>query len=149
MIYVFYFIVWTLILYLLHRLAHINSFLWQYHNDHHTQINFAQNKGKHWSNYFLFFDTWKSTVDQWLIEILPTIIFCMMINDWFIFVFYYFWAVWIQEKIKHDNNFNIYPVLTSGQWHMVHHKYYGNNFGVFVPIWDILFKTHRTHIGQP
>lgn len=141
--YVVYFLAWTFILYGLHRLAHKSQFLWNYHKDHHQQVSQNRNKGQHWSNYFLFFDTWKSTIDQWLIEILPTIILCVALGDYVILLFYYIWAVFIQEKIKHNPNFDIYPILTSGKWHLIHHNYFSNNFGVFTSLWDIIFKTHR------
>lgn len=140
---IFNFILWTLVLYTCHRLAHSLPFLWYYHQDHHVQISMATNKGHHWSNYFLFFDSWKSTIDQWLIEIIPTIVLCLVLQDFFLLLFYYVWAVFIQEKIEHDINFNFFPFLTSGKWHMVHHNYCDKNYGVFIFFWDWLFGTYR------
>jgi sterol desaturase/sphingolipid hydroxylase (fatty acid hydroxylase superfamily) len=58
-------------------------------------------------------------------------------------VFYYLWAALVQEVIEHNPNFNLYPALTSGKWHLIHHRDNGSNFGLFFPIWDILFKTHK------
>ena len=138
------FVLWTFLLYWLHRLAHANQFLWKFHSDHHVQVSQEKNKGQHWANYFLFFDTWKSTADQWLIEILPTILLCFILNDFSLFVFYWFWAVFIQERIRHNKNFNLYPFLTSGKWHLVHHQFYNRNFGVFTAVWDLVFQTHKT-----
>lgn len=140
---ILYFLIWTFILYVFHRLAHRIPFLWKYHSDHHVQISYQTNKGHHWSNYFLFFDTWKSTTDQWLIEILPTIVFCVIIQDYTLLFFYYIWAVFIQEKIEHNKNFNFFPILTSGKWHMIHHENDDKNYGVFVFIWDLIFKTYK------
>lgn len=145
---ILYFFLWTFILYVCHRLAHHVPFLWYYHQDHHLQISMSTNKGLHWSNYFLFFDSWKSTVDQWLIEIIPTILLCLIIQDYTLLCFYYVWAVFIQEKIEHNYNFNIYPLLTSGKWHMIHHKYYNKNYGVFTSIWDIIFNTNLKSQGK-
>jgi sterol desaturase/sphingolipid hydroxylase (fatty acid hydroxylase superfamily) len=137
-------IIWTLVLYICHRLGHIIPFLWNYHQDHHIQIFNKTNKGHHWSNYFLFFDTWKSTIDQWLIEIIPTLILCLIFYDYTLIVIYYFWAVFIQERIEHNSKFDMYPFITSGKWHLVHHVYFNKNFGVFTSIWDILFRTYKT-----
>jgi sterol desaturase/sphingolipid hydroxylase (fatty acid hydroxylase superfamily) len=140
---IFQLIVWSLLLYLCHRLAHIVPFLWKYHQDHHLQIYKQTNKGHHWSNYFLFFDTWRSTIDQWLIEIIPTILLCLVFQDFTVFIIYYVWAVCIQERVEHNYRFDVYPFLTSGKWHLVHHSEYTKNFGVFTPVWDILFKTYK------
>ena len=113
--------------------------------DHHKQV--SQNKilGLHWSNLFLYNDTWKSTLDLWAIEVIPTIIFCWIFNCWWIFFVYWFWAAFIQEAIEHNKNFDWYPWLTSGKWHLVHHKHSKYNYGLFVPIWDILFKTYKRY----
>lgn len=140
---ILYFLIWTLVLYLFHRLAHHIPFLWYYHQDHHNQVSMNSNKGSHWSNYFLFFDTWKSTVDQWLLEIIPTIVLCLLLQDFSLLFFYYVWAVFIQERIEHNNNFDLFPFLTSGRWHMVHHIHYRKNYGVFVFIWDWLLGTYK------
>jgi sterol desaturase/sphingolipid hydroxylase (fatty acid hydroxylase superfamily) len=65
------------------------------------------------------------------------------IFGWWLFVVYYIWAAFIQEAVEHNSNFSIYPILTSGKWHMVHHYHKNYNYGVFFPIWDILFGTWK------
>jgi sterol desaturase/sphingolipid hydroxylase (fatty acid hydroxylase superfamily) len=84
-------------------------------------------------------------MDLWITEVVPTLIFSWITGHWWLSVFYYVWAAFIQEVIEHNPNFNIYPLLTSGQWHLVHHKQSDKNFGLFVPIWDIVFRTYKTH----
>jgi sterol desaturase/sphingolipid hydroxylase (fatty acid hydroxylase superfamily) len=42
---------------------------------------------------------------------------------------------------EHDEQFNI-PLLTSGKWHMIHHRS-KHNYGLFFPIWDIVFNTYK------
>jgi sterol desaturase/sphingolipid hydroxylase (fatty acid hydroxylase superfamily) len=110
------------------------------HYDHHK---FANNYDItwHWSNLFLYNDTWLSTIDLWITEVIPTIILSYFAGLW-LFVLYYIWAAFIQERIEHNDNFNYYP-LTSGKWHMIHHKNGRYNYGVFIPIWDIIFKTAK------
>ena len=141
------FILWTFMIYWMHRIVHMIyiPYLYEWHMDHHKQV--SQNKilGLHWSNLFLYNDTWKSTLDLWAIEVIPTIIFCWIFNCWWIFFVYWFWAAFIQEAIEHNKNFDWYPWLTSGKWHILHHNQSKFNFGVYFPIWDILLKTHKRH----
>ena len=66
-------------------------------------------------------------------------------GQWWISVFYYVWAAFIQERIEHNSNFDIYPFLTSGQCHLVHHTNPEKNYGLFSPIWDIVFDTFKRH----
>ena len=122
MIYVIYFFLWTLMLYWIHRMAHHIPVIKEYHLDHHRHI-LTNHTSWHWNNLFLFNDTWDSTIDLWITE------------------FYYLWASLIQETIEHNKNFDI-PLLTSGKWHLIHHRS-SYNYSLFFPIWDILFKTHK------
>lgn len=138
---IIYFATWTLMLYAIHRLAHQLSWLSKYHQDHHKQVAQNTNLGFHWTNLLLIVDNRDSTIDQWLTEVIPTVVFCAVTGHWWIFVFYYVWAAFIQERIEHNNTVNWYPWLTSGRWHLVHHKHPRSNYGVFTPAWDILFRT--------
>lgn len=135
------FILWTFFLYCMHRLAHIIPFLKKYHNDHHRQVFMGNNRSIHWSNLFLYFDTWKSTIDQLLTETIPTLVICAVTGEYWLFFIYYIWAASIQERLEHNINFNMFPLLTSGKWHLIHHKESNKNFGTIVPIWDIIFGT--------
>lgn len=141
--YIFYFLLWTFLLYWIHRLAHMYRipFLTKMHWDHHKQVTTNNLKGFHWTNFFLFTDTWKSTFDLWLTEILPTLIYCIVTDQWWIAVFYYIWAAFFQEAMEHSPKLDIYPYFTSGRWHLIHHKDSRVNFGLFFPIWDIIFRT--------
>jgi sterol desaturase/sphingolipid hydroxylase (fatty acid hydroxylase superfamily) len=144
----FIFLSWTLYLYLIHRIIHkvgLSYFpiAFKAHADHHKYINTHDQTKWHWNNLFLFNDTWTSTLDLWITEVIPTIIFSAITGHWWILAFYYVWAALIQETIEHNPNINFYPFMTSGKWHLIHHRDNGSNFGLFFPIWDILFKTHR------
>lgn len=136
------FVVWTLLIYWMHRLAHVVPILKKAHFGHHKTISQNVPPKWHWSNLFLFQDNLISTLDIVLFELIPTILFCFLIDQWWILVFYYAWSAFVQENIEHNPNFNIYPWLTSGKWHLIHHKK-ECNFGLFTPIWDIIFNTHR------
>lgn len=142
MIFVFYFLLWTFVLYWIHRLAHIVPLLKKYHFDHHKVVNLNEVKW-HWNNFLLYNDTPKSTIDLWLTEVIPTLVFSAVTGQWWISVFYYLWAALIQERIEHDADVNL-PLLTSGKWHLVHHRHGSYNFGLFFSVWDRLFKTNRS-----
>lgn len=134
------FLSWTLILYWIHRVVHKIQFLNKYHQDHHLYIDKNGGTCWRWNNIFLYNDTRKSTVDLWITEVIPTLIFSSITGFWWISVVYYLWAALLQEILEHNSNFDKYP-FTSGKWHLLHHKKQRKNFGLFTPIWDKLFKT--------
>ena len=142
MSYVAAFLMWTLVLYSIHVAAHRITVLRKLHKDHHAYIRIAKTTQWHWSNLVLFNDTWKSTADLWVTEVIPTVLFSYVTGHWWISVLYYLWAALLQETLEHNPHANFYP-LTFGKWHLMHHKNSAKNFGLFIPVWDILFKTER------
>jgi sterol desaturase/sphingolipid hydroxylase (fatty acid hydroxylase superfamily) len=141
--YVFYFLLWTFIIYWIHRLGHNIPVLRKFHLEHHKFIRNNQPTW-HWNNIFLFNDNWPSTIDYWLTEVIPTAIFVLITEQWWIGIGFYLYAALIQERLEHNRTFNLYPLYTSGQWHMLHHTSYPCNFGIITPLWDILFKTSKS-----
>ena len=143
MSYVLVFLLWTFVVYWAHRAAHVIPFVRKFHMDHHAQVTHQTIQGLNWKNAFLFFDTWNSTIDQWLTEVIPTIIISAITGHWWLLIAYYVWAGFIQEAVEHNKRINLYPFLTSGKWHLIHHDYAMKNYGVFVPIWDLVFGTWK------
>jgi sterol desaturase/sphingolipid hydroxylase (fatty acid hydroxylase superfamily) len=145
MLCVLYFLLWTLLLYWIHRIGHKISWINKYHSHHHALINNNLKKNIvtkwHWNNLFLVNDDWISTVDLWITEVIPTILFCLITNQVYIFVFYYIWTALIQENLEHNPAID-YPLLTTGRYHLIHHRQVNKNFCLFFPVWDILFKTY-------
>ena len=141
--YVLLFFFWTFTIYWMHRLAHAWSFMRGFHVDHHAQVTDKTIAGLNWKNAFLWFDTGESTVDQWLTEVIPTFIISAATGHWWLLLFYYIWAAFIQEAVEHNEKFNLYPFITSGKWHLIHHEHPTKNYGVFFPIWDIIFETKK------
>jgi len=136
---IFLFLIWTLYLYLLHRLIHITPYVNTIHRHHHVYV--FKHPGKwHWSNVFLWNDDLTSTIDLWITDVLPTVLFCWVFNCWWLLVFYWVWAGFFQEALEHNTRINL-PGLTAGRWHMAHHKNPKKNFGLFIPVWDKIFKT--------
>lgn len=148
MIEIIYFLSWTFLLYIVHILVHHIPYLKTIHHDHHLFIikEFSESKeiknltNWHWNNIFLFNDTPISSLDLWITEVIPTLIFCYITNHWWIFLFYYVWAAFIQERIEHNPKIDLYP-FTSGKWHLIHHRNFKKNYGLFHPLWDKIFDT--------
>lgn len=135
-----YFLLWTFTLYWIHRVVHIIPIINLLHLHHHKFILEHTTKW-HWNNLFLFNDDWTSTIDLWITEVIPTLLFSLVTGQWWLFLFYYVWAAFIQESIEHNSKINI-PMITSGRWHLIHHRS-SYNYGLFFPIWDILFGTNK------
>lgn len=137
------FLSWTLLLYWIHRIVHRSNFLMKWHSDHHKFVNQQGYKSKwHWNNLLLFNDTWRSTVDLWITEVVPTLLFSLLTGAWWISVLYYTWAAMFQELLEHHPRLDLY-ILTAGTWHLVHHANPTYNFGLFIPLWDKIFKTEH------
>jgi sterol desaturase/sphingolipid hydroxylase (fatty acid hydroxylase superfamily) len=144
MLYIIQFFGWTLFLYCLHRIAHTRyvPVLRSAHLAHHSQIRVKGTTHWHWTNLLLFTDTWAVTKDMWVTEIIPTILFCIVFDCYWILGFYYVWAAFLQEPLEHNPKLAI-PPFTAGRWHLRHHSNVYCNYGLFLPIWDILFRTQR------
>lgn len=138
------FMVWTAVVYFMHRVVHLYpKTIGVFHLSHHRYVNKNYNDlGWHWSNLFLYNDNWSSTIDLWITEVIPLIVLCFMFNDYTLLFLYWVWASFIQERIEHLHDLNLYPFLTSGKWHMKHHSESKYNYGVFLPIWDVLLRTN-------
>lgn len=139
---IFYFFLWTFIIYWIHRMVHIFPVLAVTHRGHHRFI--ANNEITwHWNNIFLFNDDWISTIDYWLTEVIPTIIFVIITEQWWLGIGFYVYAAFIQEWLEHNKSFNGYPFYTSGRWHLLHHTAHQCNYGIGTPFWDWVFKTNK------
>jgi sterol desaturase/sphingolipid hydroxylase (fatty acid hydroxylase superfamily) len=138
--FVFCFLLWTLMLYWIHRVGHIIPVINAVHLHHHRYILTHTTKW-HWSNLLLFNDDLTSTIDLWITEVIPTLVFSLVTGQYWISIFYYIWAAFIQESIEHNPKVNI-PLLTSGRWHLIHHRS-DSNYGLFFPLWDIIFGTYK------
>ena len=148
MSYILVFFLWTFCIYWMHRLAHVLPFMRQFHMDHHAQVTNETITGLDWKNTFLWFDSWNSTVDQWLTEVIPTATISIITGHWWLMMFYYIWAAFIQEAVEHNRKINLYPFITSGKWHLVHHNHPTKNYGVFIPLWDMMFSTWKSTNGN-
>lgn len=134
------FLLLTFVFYVIHRLLHSFRCLSYFHRDHH--LNVSNNSVRwRWNNLLLWNDTFKSTVDLWITEVIPTMLICWVFDSWTLLFLYWAWGAIVQEAVEHNKLFNL-PILTSGVWHMIHHSDSRVNYGVFIPVWDMLFRTH-------
>ena len=139
---------WTLILYWLHRLAHTLPIVRDFHWDHHLVVAEDRLTGPEWKNLLLWNDTWRSTVDLWLTEVIPTLVIAAGTGCWWLAGAYYTWAASIQEAIEHNPQFGLFPILPSGKWHLIHHLYPSENYGPFTVLWDYVFGTAHAHYQE-
>lgn len=142
MIFVAYFFAWTFILYWIHRIGHKIPHIKKWHWDHHSYIVRNGSPSWQWNNLLLFNDTWISTLDLYVTEVIPTLLFSWITGQWWIFIFYYMWAAAPQVVLEHSKKLD-FPLLTAGRWHLIHHRHPNKNYGLFFPIWDILFGTYK------
>jgi sterol desaturase/sphingolipid hydroxylase (fatty acid hydroxylase superfamily) len=105
-------------------------------------INKTGSPGWKLNNIVLYNDNLPSTIDLYITEVIPTFVFSLITNQWWIFIFYYIWAAFLQEELEHKKGLN-FTILTSGDWHLIHHRNPNKNFGLFLPIWDIIFRTNQ------
>jgi len=144
-IYPIMFFIWTCLLYWVHRICHVTPYLKDIHWQHHQYVLGGQPQWM-WQNIFLWSDDWGSTADLWVTEVIPTLAFCAVTGHWWIFVWYWIWTGFIQEWVEHNPKFDIWP-FSAGKTHLVHHKYWKNNYSLFFPIWDHVFGTYKEHNG--
>lgn len=138
--YICWFFSWTLLLYWIHRLIHFTPGLQKIHWGHHEYVTEQQPKWM-WQNILLYSDDWIGTADLFITEVIPTLVFCYLTNQWWILVWYYIWTAFIQERVEHNPNVNIWP-FSSGKWHLIHHKDHTKNYGIYFKIWDVIFGTN-------
>lgn len=140
---IFYLFLWTFILYWIHRVGHQITILSKLHRQHHKFV--SENAITwHWSNIFLFNDNWPSTIDLWITEIIPTAIFVIITQQWWLGIGFYLYTAFVQEWLEHNDDFNFYPIYTAGKWHLLHHAQYQCNYGIGTPFWDWIFGTNKT-----
>lgn len=140
---VFYFLLWELILYWMHRISHKWHPFKKYHWAHHKAVNNLEIKW-FWQMIFLYQEDWDSTVDLILTELLPTLVFCLITGQWWIMIFWYLWTAFIQEHIQHNPRISSLPLM-AGKPHLVHHGDARYNYSVFSPTWDIIFRTYKPY----
>lgn len=153
--FIFCFLLWTLISYALHRLAHTKSRynpLFKIHLAHHkAEYGKEENykfKWPGWRSFVLWFDDLKSSLDVWITLILPAVLVSLLFptTHFAVLIFVYFYEVFLSEhNLDHNPEITgfVTRVLAIGQYHLTHHHYPKYNYGLYLTIWDIVFVTTR------
>lgn len=150
LIFLFQFFLWTMLVYLMHRVAHIkrryNPFHW-IHMAHH-RINYwkPENRVFRWYYFLFFFGSIQATIDVVLILTIPAVTVCLIYpaTGVYILVFHYIYEVFFSEGVL-DHNPRIKGTVTRffawGDYHLWHHKNWKYNYGLMITLWDSIFGT--------
>jgi sterol desaturase/sphingolipid hydroxylase (fatty acid hydroxylase superfamily) len=144
------FFLWTLIIYILHRLAHIKhkfNFLYWVHISHH-KVNYfkPENRKFKWHYLFFYFGGILETLDVLLILTLPALLIYLIDpkHGLYILFIHYFYEVFLSEGLL-DHNPRVEGKITNffswGKYHLAHHKSWKYNFSLMITLWDYVFKT--------
>lgn len=146
-----FFLLWTLIVYWMHRLAHIRiwyNFLYYFHLAHHKINYFRQSNLKFkWYYLFFYFGSLRASLDVICMLTIPAFIvyFIYPKIGIYILIFHYIYEVFFSEGLL-DHNSNITGTSTKlfawGKYHLVHHKKWNYNFSLMITLWDWVFKTN-------
>jgi sterol desaturase/sphingolipid hydroxylase (fatty acid hydroxylase superfamily) len=146
------FALWTLAIYLLHRLSHwrhrVNP-LFRLHRAHHTKPYLRELKTPGWppaAQYLFWFGDWRASLDVFVNMTVP-----LLIIVWFapayglpLLAFHYVYEVFLSEDVL-DHNPRIRGLVTQvfawGEFHLHHHVAPRHNYGLLVTFWDHVFGT--------
>ncbi|MDB5117680.1 MAG: hypothetical protein JWQ79_3172 [Mucilaginibacter sp.] len=143
------FLLWTLLVYLMHRLAHFRhrfNFLYHIHRYHHRVNYLSEKKGFRWYHFFFYFGSFYESLDVWLMMTLPAIALFLWQPKYgiYILVFHYLYEVFLSES-QLDHNERITGKVTRyfswGTYHLGHHRNIRSNFSLMITLWDSVFRT--------
>jgi sterol desaturase/sphingolipid hydroxylase (fatty acid hydroxylase superfamily) len=125
--------------YWFHRCQHTNSFLWEQHKFHHSEVslNVTSSRRVHWLEEPLVL----------LFIVLPmTLLFNLQpIPSGFLAFIQVLWLQFIHMNLRLGAG-KLSPIIVSPQYHRIHHSYQpehiDKNYAVFFPIWDIIFGSY-------
>ena len=148
----FAFLLWTFMIYWLHRWAHIShrlNPLWQIHRAHHAIIYLGKQPTvlrPRWYQYFFWLGDWRASIDVIISMTLPAILIACIWPRYGIplLVFHYFYEVFFSEYVL-DHNPRIQGKITQifawGDFHLFHHMAPRKNFCLIITLWDRVFGT--------
>ena len=153
------FLLWTFVIYCLHRLSHIHhpaNPLWRIHVAHHKIPYLHSEQRQRWPSlgqYFFWLGDWKTSLDVFLVMTVPLIIISIIWPQYGIplLVFHYLYEVFLSESVL-DHNPHVKGRITRwfawGDFHLHHHIDMKSNYGLMITLWDRLFGTaHHTQPG--
>lgn len=146
------FLIWTLIMYGLHRLAHVHSrrnLLWIIHTAHHRIAYLSRRPVHSWpraSQFWFWLGDWKTSLDVLLTMTLPLLLICWVVPQYGfpLLVGHYFYEIFLSEhRLDHNPYVTGFwtRVFAWGDYHLHHHAHPRKNFGLLVTWWDRVFGT--------
>lgn len=146
------FLLWTLLVYLMHRLAHVRhtfNFLYKIHIYHH-KIDYFKKENRRFKWYYMlfYFGGVYETLDVLFILTMPLLFIYILLPNLTIYlvIFHYLYEVFLSEgMLDHNPNVNgkITTVFSWGSYHLIHHKTWKYNYSLMITIWDRVFKTTK------
>lgn len=140
---------WTLVYYILHRIAHIRhtqNWLHKLHIIHHRTD--YRNGGSRFKPGFLlfYFGDIRATLDTLLMMTLPLVVITFIFPSQGIWVllWHYINEVFLAERVLEHNPHlggRLTQVFAWGTFHLKHHKNPRTNFGLLITLWDNIFNT--------
>lgn len=145
-------LLWTLVMYWIHRLAHIhhpkNPF-WQLHRAHHAVAYLSAPSKSTWprlGQLVFWLGSWRATLDVIVTMTIPAILIAILIPRYGIFLlaFHYIYELFFSEYAL-DHNPKIKGFITHifawGDFHLLHHMTPRKNYSLIITLWDRVFQT--------
>jgi sterol desaturase/sphingolipid hydroxylase (fatty acid hydroxylase superfamily) len=146
------FMVWTLLMYWMHRGSHLNhrrNPLWWVHTAHHRIPYLSRppvSKLPTWPQFLWWLGSWRASMDVVLVMTLPLLLIALVVPQYGVplLVFHYLYEVFFSEYLL-DHNPRIRGAITRyfawGDYHLHHHAHPRRNFGLLITFWDRVFGT--------
>jgi sterol desaturase/sphingolipid hydroxylase (fatty acid hydroxylase superfamily) len=146
------FLLWTLLIYFMHRLAHYRhrfNPLYSIHLSHH-KINYLEDENRKFKWYYLlfYFGGVLETMDVLLMLTMPAfmVYFVYPPMGIYLLLFHYLYESFLSEGVL-DHNPKIKGKITNffswGKYHLIHHKTWKYNYSLMITLWDRVFRTRR------
>lgn len=146
------FMVWTMLMYGMHRLAHLHSKrnpLWILHTAHHRIPYLSRRPTHNWpklGQYFFWLGDWKTSLDVLLTMTFPLLLLTALVPQYALplLVGHYFYELFLSEHRLDHNPYVVgfwTRIFAWGDYHLHHHAHPRRNFGLLVTWWDRLFGT--------
>jgi sterol desaturase/sphingolipid hydroxylase (fatty acid hydroxylase superfamily) len=156
----FWFMLWTLAEYWLHRLMHVShrlNPLWYVHRLHHAipldVLTDAQFSIPKWHYFIWWFDNWHETLEIVIGETIPALLIYALDPEcgYYLLIFHYVYELLATDSLLEHNsrisNETIISNFAVGQFHLEHHRRPHKNFGFTISWWDHLFGTFSLPTG--
>ncbi len=151
------FLLWTLIAYFMHRIAHFRhrlNPLYYIHLAHHKINYLTEDRKFKWYYLLFYFGSIRETLDILLILTLPAIFLFALFPRLGIYLlaYHYLYEAFLSEGLL-DHNPRIHGKVTKffswGEYHLTHHRTWKYNYSLMITLWDHVFGTLKKDKEEP